>query len=501
MADKKFKEVKIEVIGSKKLYPNRYEPMKLVRGGATNIPARLTFDNDEDRILVDYQNEAGEYLTFGHVQTEKSAEYKSASELKELIAMYTVEGVLPEMEVSIVSINSGERAALGIVCNVKIFGQTEMEVALEGLAEGFTDKTKFEELQDFITNLKVSQKVATKVFELVAENSEQDAARIPGKTIFNNYDEVVEDVVYSIVTEGNTMFEGPMAAGKNTCLESLAYYFNKALYEVQVNSYIDNDVLLGTRTIVARDGVANADEINEQGRKLIEALAMAFVGETKAKLKAEIEKGDVNAVETVQMASGVDFSLLINAMKDAQTEVSFQPGVIPIAMERGSWVVVDEFNAGPPAVMAVLNSVLDNRKRIQVPGYGLVKAAPGFRLFATMNPNYEGTFTLNAATSSRFNHVKFRAADSISSIILSRVPEVGKDFLKMAEKCYKKLRNGIETGVMQEDSINVRGFIEAAKQVVLGRNIKQALITCVVNGIADLDDQRALKDYIDIEIS
>lgn len=500
MADtKKFKEVMVEVVGPKKIYEGRYEPIKLLKNGLKDIPARLVFDDDGYKVVVEYKNpDTGDYIPFGHIAPEKS-EYKTDKELRELVALYTVEGKMPEMEVTVKELNSKDKAALAVLCSVKIFGQTEMEAALEELSDEF-DKSKFDELQDFISNLKVSQKVATEFFNLVKNPQEQDAARIPAKTIFNNSDEVMEDVVYSIISGANTMLEGPMAAGKNTCLESLAYYFDKALYEVQVNSYIDNDVLLGTRTIVAKDGAADADKINEQGRKLIEALAMAFSGELKAKLKSEIEQGSVEAVETVQNTSGVDFSLLISAMKDAQTEVSFQPGVIPVAMEKGSWVVVDEFNAGPPAVMAVLNSVLDNRKRIQVPGYGLVKAAPGFRLFATMNPNYEGTFTLNAATSSRFNHVTFKASDSITPIILSRVPEATKDFLKTAEKCYKKLRNGIDSGAMQEDSINVRGFIEAAKMNVLGRSVKKSLLTCVVNGVPDMDDRKALKDFIDIEI-
>ena len=474
--------------------------MKYLKAGIKDIPCQFTFDNEGMKVVAEFKcPESGEFSPFGHINpvANSACACKSEAEFRELVALYTIEGEAPEMEAKIVDMNN-DKSVLGVIVEVKIFGQTEMEAALEGLAEEF-DKDKFDELQEFVSSLKVSQKVATEFFNISKDNSEQDTARIPSKTVFNNSDEVMEDVVYSIITGANTMLEGPMAAGKNTCLETLAYYAGKALYEVQVNSYIDNDVLLGTRTIVAKDGASDADKINEQGRKLIEALAMAFTGEVKAQLKSEIEQGSVEAVEAIQNASGVDFSLLINAMKDAQTEVSFQPGVIPVAMEKGSWVVVDEFNAGPPAVMAVLNSVLDNRKRIQVPGYGLVKAAPGFRLFATMNPNYEGTFTLNAATSSRFNHVTFTASENITPIILSRVPEATKDYLKMAEKCYKKLRNGIDTGVMQEDSINVRGFIEGAKMNVFGRSVKRSLITCVVNGIPDMDDKKAMKDFIDLE--
>ena len=117
-----------------------------------------------------------------------------------------------------------------------------------------------------------------------------------------------------------------------------------------------------------------------------------------------------------------------------------------------------------------------------------------------MNPNYEGTFTLNPATASRFTHILFDASEKISPIITSRVPDAKKEFLTQAEKCYAHIRNGIDTGKMQEDSINVRGYIEAAKMVSMGRSIKRALYTCVVNGITDLDDRKAMRDFIDINI-
>lgn len=505
-AEEKFKLVKALVEGSKRVYPKRYDPIKLLKNNpGTPIAARIEHDKVNQKVLVYFTNyESGEEDVCGHIVPPsdeiKGTEYRADSELLNLIEAYKVDGEWPRIEAQITEVAAKSVSSISLVIELKIFGQTAMEAALEEM-QGDIDKDKFDEMSEFISSLKISEQVATEMFKMVTNSMPQDASRVPTKTVFNNSDEVMEDVVYSIVMGSNTMLEGPMAAGKNTCLETLAYHFGKALYEVQVNSYIDNDVLLGTRTIVAKDGAANAEEINKQGRKLIEALAMAFTGELKAQVKADIEKGSVEAVEAVQDASGVDFSILINAMKDAQTEVNFQPGVIPIAMETGSWVVVDEFNAGPPAVMAVLNSVLDNRKRIQVPGYGLVKAAEGFRLFATMNPNYEGTFTLNPATSSRFNHVTFKASETITPIILSRVPNANKDFLKVAEKCYKELRNGIEAGKNQEDSINVRGFIEAAKMNVLGRSVKKSLLTCVVNGIPDMDDRKAMKDFIDIQVA
>lgn len=510
---KHYREVECEITGAKKAYPDRYVPLKKLKrnvdanGNPNPIPATLEFDTENDKIVVKInmaEDGTEDWRACGHINPDKSEEgdtYKTASELKNIIAAYKVDDEDPEMEVFITGYST-EHTSLNLTLNVKVFGQTALEAATEGIAEEM-DSTFYKRFKKFIEGTSLSEKAILKAYEYVRNVGNQDKARIPSETSFNNYDDVMEDVIYSLLSGDNTMLVGPMAAGKNTCLESLAYQFSQALYETQVNSYIDNDTLLGTRTIKAKADADDRDRINEEGMKLIQALSGLS---NKGKLKEAIEneknpEGQIEAVEEVERSSNIDFSLLINAMKNGETEISFQPSAIVVAMERGAWVVVDEFNTGQPSVMAVLNSVLDDRKRIQVPGYGLVKAQPGFRLFATMNPDYEGTCSLNPATASRFTHIEFRAADKITPIILSRVPDAKKAFLSSAEKVYKHIRDGIATGKIQSESINIRGFIRAAKAVNMDQNIKRALIVHVVNGINDIDDKKAIKDFIEINIS
>ena len=505
-AAKKFRTVRVEVGGAKKKYPLRYTPLKALKAHNT-VEGKLEY-NDEDNVwVVNVADEkTGEFLPCGMVLEEiGDSTTVKASQFEDILSRYKdADGNLPEMELELKDILTNSGASINMVAEIKIYGQTAIEEATEKLAESSEmDKDAFEELKKWLDTLKLSEKALAGWFDIIKTNKNQDAARIPKRTVFNNYDEVVEDIIFSIVSNANTMLEGPMAAGKNTCLECIAGYAGKALYEIQVNSFIDNDTLLGTRTIVAKQDAAEAAKINEEGMKLIQALSGMS---NKATLKKAIEDeenpdGQQAAVEAVQEASGIDFTILLNAMKNGQTEVSFQPSVLVTAMERGSWLVIDEFNTGAPSVMAVLNSVLDARKRIQVPGYGLVTAQEGFRVFATMNPEYEGTFALNPATSSRFNHVMFRAADKISPIILSRVPKADKKFLQAAEKIYAELRKSIATGQFSQESMNIRGFIEAAKMVELGRGIRKSLLTCVANGIIETDDRNAIKSVIELQIS
>lgn len=502
----KFREINVAIVGSKKLYPKRYTPISIIKKqkneDAISIPAKLEFDDKEDLVYaLFFDEESGTWDRFGHINKDAEPGFKTDSDFRKLLDEYRQEdGSLPKFEVTIKgSTSTSTTKAIVVVCSVKIYGETAREKLLSEMTKNAVDAEKIKRLATMLEDKQLSEKVIPILLELIKNDVEQDASRIPKAVTFNNSNEIVEDVLFALADNSNLLLAGPMAAGKNTLIEHLANLFDKALYEIQINSYVDNDTLLGTRTIAAKNNASNKDEIN----KAIKAMLEFISGNSQyAYLQKGINENDVACVEELQHSvPEVDFSVVIEAMKNEQTEVTFVPSSLVVAMERGSWIVIDEFNAGPPAVMAVLNSVLDDRKRIQVPGYGLVQAKKGFQVFATMNPNYEGTFTLNAATSSRFVHVNFEPADSVKDIILSRVPNADKDFYKAADKLYKHIRNSIESGQMQEDTINVRGFIEAAKMNCLGRSVKRSLITCVVNGIADLDDKKAVKDFIDISLS
>lgn len=62
-------------------------------------------------------------------------------------------------------------------------------------------------------------------------------------------------------------------------------------------------------------------------------------------------------------------------------------GVLVEAMRKGYWIILDELNLAPTDVLEALNRVLDDNRELFIPEtQTLVKAHPGFRLFATQNP-------------------------------------------------------------------------------------------------------------------
>ena len=76
------------------------------------------------------------------------------------------------------------------------------------------------------------------------------------------------------------------------------------------------------------------------------------------------------------------------------------------ALQDGHWVLLDEMNLAPQAVLEGLNAVLDHRGAVYIPELGRsFDRHPSFRIFAAQNP-----FT----ASPHFIHI-IKAADEVSS--------------------------------------------------------------------------------------
>jgi cobaltochelatase CobS len=123
-------------------------------------------------------------------------------------------------------------------------------------------------------------------------------------------------------------------------------------------------------------------------------------------------------------------------LKDGQQVTEFQEGIVPWALQRPVALVFDEYDAGRPDVMFVIQRVLERDGKFTLMDQNRVLAPhPCFRLFATantvglgnLNGLYHGAQRLNHAQIDRWNIVaslNYLPAEEEAAIVLARVPSL-----------------------------------------------------------------------------
>ena len=121
-------------------------------------------------------------------------------------------------------------------------------------------------------------------------------------------------------------------------------------------------------------------------------------------------------------------------LRDGQQVTEFQPGIVPWALQRPVALVFDEYDAGRPDVMFVIQRVLERDGKFTLMDQNRVlQPHPYFRLFATantvglgnLNGLYHGAQRLNHAQIDRWNIVatlNYLPRDEEVAIVLARVP-------------------------------------------------------------------------------
>jgi cobaltochelatase CobS len=140
----------------------------------------------------------------------------------------------------------------------------------------------------------------------------------------------------------------------------------------------------------------------------------------------------------------------------------FQEGILPWALQRPVALVLDEYDAGRPDVMFVLQRVLERDGKLTLMDQSRVlDPHPSFRLFATantvglgnLNGLYHGAQRLNHAQIDRWNVVAaldYLPAEEEARIVLARVPrlddEAGRGLVARMVAVAGLTRHGFHAG-------------------------------------------------------
>lgn len=157
---------------------------------------------------------------------------------------------------------------------------------------------------------------------------------------------------------------------------------------------------------------------------------------------------------------------------DATKGTVWIDGVLTHAVRNGGYIVIDEINAAAPEVLFALHELLDDEQRLTLheKDKEIIKPHADFRLFATMNPNYEGTRELNKALVSRFGitlELAYPNKVQEKSIIRARLDlnAASEDTLKLLVECVSDLRKAyakrqIHTPISLREALVTMGMIK-----------------------------------------
>ena len=145
-------------------------------------------------------------------------------------------------------------------------------------------------------------------------------------------------------------------------------------------------------------------------------------------------------------------------LREGKQVTEFMPGMLVWALQRPVALVFDEYDAGRPDVMFVIQRLLESNGRLTLLDQNrVIEPHPAFRLFATANTAgqgdttglYAGTQTLNQAQMDRWHVVcelGYMPADRELAVLQARVPSLDAEQLRtmvqLAGFCRKAYRQG-----------------------------------------------------------
>jgi len=185
-------------------------------------------------------------------------------------------------------------------------------------------------------------------------------------------------------------------------------------------------------------------------------------------------------------------------VKDGHQVTEFLPGILVWALEHPVAIVLDEYDAGRPDVMFVIQRVLESQGRLTLLEQNrVIEPHPYFRLFATANTAgqgdatglYAGTQVLNQAQMDRWQVVTelgHLPPEKEIAILHSRVKSldagIAQRMVSLATLCRQSFRVGDLSTLM-----SLRTLITWAENFALVEDVGEALLLSFVNRCDDTE--------------
>ena len=183
-------------------------------------------------------------------------------------------------------------------------------------------------------------------------------------------------------------------------------------------------------------------------------------------------------------------------LRDGKQVTEFREGLLPWALQHACALVFDEYDAGRPDVMFVIQRVLEVEGKLTLLDKNrVIHPHPAFRLFATSNTIglgdttglYHGTHALNQGQLDRWNIVatlNYLPADEECAIVAAKLPDFAKADKKETLKGMVALANLTRQAFMQGDISTVmspRTIISWAENIQIFGNAEAAFRLTFLN--------------------
>ena len=156
-------------------------------------------------------------------------------------------------------------------------------------------------------------------------------------------------------------------------------------------------------------------------------------------------------------------------LRDGLQVTEFREGLLPWALQHPVALVFDEYDAGRPDVMFVIQRVLEQQGKLTLLDQNrVIRPDPHFRLFATANTVglgdtsglYHGTQAINQGQMDRWNIVvglNYLPADTEEAIVAAKAPDLDSklvaDMVKVADFTRQGFINGDISTVMSPRTV------------------------------------------------
>lgn len=250
------------------------------------------------------------------------------------------------------------------------------------------------------------------------------------------------------------------------------------------------------------------------GKAFIEAAVAALLAGENLLLTGPKATGKNVLAENLAAAFGrpewnVSFHITMDASYMLGTDtfrngaVEFRPGPVYECAQSGGFCVLDEINMARNEALAVLHSLLDFRRILDVPGHGRLRLHPAARFLATMNYGYAGTRELNEALASRFVVLQLPVLDEagLDRLLCQEFPSLAVSSRRLFVQLFLELQQKASHAQISSRAVDLRGLIGAVRMMTFGLPVHQALAMGLVNKCFDEEERAMIKDVIAMRIS